>query len=159
MSDSVQRYGQQPTRLLCPRESLGKNTGVGCHFLLHFSWIDLPILSFNSITPVFLLDRTILPAAEKPTPPLVHIPLFLPYSRISFSILLFISLFSSGPFISLYKDVLIPPILKQHIPWSHSGLCPISLQFFKEKFLKMLSTFTFLLPHFPFTFQMNSIWL
>ena len=23
-----------PTRLLCPRESLGKNTGVGCYFLL-----------------------------------------------------------------------------------------------------------------------------
>ena len=27
-------YGQQPTRLLCQRDSLGKNTGVGCHFLL-----------------------------------------------------------------------------------------------------------------------------
>ena len=26
---------QQPTRLLCPRDSLGKNIGVGCHFLLH----------------------------------------------------------------------------------------------------------------------------
>ena len=29
MSDSV-----QPTRLLCPWDSPGKNTGVGCHFLL-----------------------------------------------------------------------------------------------------------------------------
>ena len=28
-------YGQQPTRLLCPKDFLGKNTGVGCHFLLH----------------------------------------------------------------------------------------------------------------------------
>ena len=27
-------YGQQRTRLLCPQDSLGKNTGVGCHFLL-----------------------------------------------------------------------------------------------------------------------------
>ena len=27
-------YGQQPTRLLCPQDSLGKNTGMGCHFLL-----------------------------------------------------------------------------------------------------------------------------
>ena len=27
-------YGQQATRLLCPRDSLGKNTGVGCHFPL-----------------------------------------------------------------------------------------------------------------------------
>ena len=31
---TVWRYGQQPTRLFCPRDSLGKNTGVGFHFLL-----------------------------------------------------------------------------------------------------------------------------
>ena len=34
MSDSVRPHRRQPTRLLCPRDSLGKNTGVGCHFLL-----------------------------------------------------------------------------------------------------------------------------
>ena len=34
MSDSVRLHRQQTTRLLCPRDSLGKNTGVGCHFLL-----------------------------------------------------------------------------------------------------------------------------
>ena len=34
MSNSVQPHGQQPTRLLCPRDSLGKNTGVGCPCLL-----------------------------------------------------------------------------------------------------------------------------
>ena len=34
MSDSVRPHRQQPTRLLCPRDSPGKNTGVGCHFLL-----------------------------------------------------------------------------------------------------------------------------
>ena len=28
-------HGLQPTRLLCPQHSPGKNTGVGCHFLLH----------------------------------------------------------------------------------------------------------------------------
>ena len=33
VSDSVQPHGQQPTKLLCPQDSLGKNTGVGCHFL------------------------------------------------------------------------------------------------------------------------------
>ena len=31
MSDSLQPYVQQPTRLLCPWDSLGKSTGVGCH--------------------------------------------------------------------------------------------------------------------------------
>ena len=34
MSDSVRPQRQQPTRLPRPRDSLGKNTGVGCHFLL-----------------------------------------------------------------------------------------------------------------------------
>ena len=33
-SDSVQPHRRQPTRLLCPWDSPGKNTGVGCHFLL-----------------------------------------------------------------------------------------------------------------------------
>ena len=34
MSDSVRPHRQQPTRLHCPWYSPGKNTGVGCHFLL-----------------------------------------------------------------------------------------------------------------------------
>ena len=34
MSDSVQLHRQQPTRLPRPWDSQGKNTGVGCHFLL-----------------------------------------------------------------------------------------------------------------------------
>ena len=33
MSDSLQHHGLQPTRLLCPWDSPGKNTGVGSHFL------------------------------------------------------------------------------------------------------------------------------
>ena len=34
MSDSLQSHRLWPTRLLFPRDSLGKNTGVGCRFLL-----------------------------------------------------------------------------------------------------------------------------
>ena len=34
MSDSVRPHGLQPTRLLHPWDSPGKNTGAGCHFLL-----------------------------------------------------------------------------------------------------------------------------
>ena len=34
MSDSVRPHRQQPTRLPRPWGSPGKNTGVGCHFLL-----------------------------------------------------------------------------------------------------------------------------
>ena len=34
MSNSVQPHRQQPTRLFCPWDSQGKNTGVGCHSFL-----------------------------------------------------------------------------------------------------------------------------
>ena len=34
LSDSLQPHGLQPARLLCPWDSPGKNTRVGCHFLL-----------------------------------------------------------------------------------------------------------------------------
>ena len=34
MTDSVRPHRRQPTRLPRPWDSLGKNTGVGCHFLL-----------------------------------------------------------------------------------------------------------------------------
>ena len=34
MSDSLRPQGLQHTRLLCPWDSLGKNTGLGCHALL-----------------------------------------------------------------------------------------------------------------------------
>ena len=34
MPDSLWPFGLLPARLLCPWDSPGKNTGVGCHFLL-----------------------------------------------------------------------------------------------------------------------------
>ena len=33
VSDSLRPHELKPTRLLCPWDSPGKNTGVGCHFL------------------------------------------------------------------------------------------------------------------------------
>ena len=54
---TLRSYGQQPTRLLCARDSLGKNTGVGCHtrviilfpqlFVYLFHTALLIISSFN----------------------------------------------------------------------------------------------------------------
>ena len=41
----MQPYGQQPTRLLCPWDSLGKNTGVGCHFLLRRYADDITLMA------------------------------------------------------------------------------------------------------------------
>ena len=41
MSDFVRPHRQQPTRLHCPWDSPGKNTGVGCHFLLQCMKVKL----------------------------------------------------------------------------------------------------------------------
>ena len=45
MSDSVQPHRRQPTRLLHPWDSPGKNTGVGCHFLLQCMKVNVKSLS------------------------------------------------------------------------------------------------------------------
>ena len=44
MSDFCDPHGLQPTRLLCPWNSPGKNTGVGCHFLLQGIEPGSPVL-------------------------------------------------------------------------------------------------------------------
>ena len=49
MSDSVRSRRRQPTRLPCPWDSPGKNTRVGCHFLLHMTNLD-SILKSRDIT-------------------------------------------------------------------------------------------------------------
>ena len=45
MSDSVRPHRRQPTRLPCPWDSPGKNTGVGCHFLLQCMKVKVKSLS------------------------------------------------------------------------------------------------------------------
>ena len=77
MSSSPQPHGPQPTRLLWPWNSLGKNTGVGCHFLFqgisqlrdwtHISCIGRQILyheppgklSSNTMTYKSLIIKTL----------------------------------------------------------------------------------------------------
>ena len=46
MSDSVRPHRWQPTRLLRPWDSPGKNSGVGCHFLLQC----MKVKSENEVT-------------------------------------------------------------------------------------------------------------
>ena len=45
MSDSVRPQKQQPPRLPDPWDSPGKNTGVGCHFLLQCMKVKVKLLS------------------------------------------------------------------------------------------------------------------
>ena len=51
MSNSVRPRGLSSTRSLCPWDSLGKNTGVGCHFPFQF-----PFLGHNSFLLYFLWE-------------------------------------------------------------------------------------------------------
>ena len=48
VSNSLQPHGLQPTRLLCPWDFPGKNTGLGCHFLLQKIF---PVLGLNPCLP------------------------------------------------------------------------------------------------------------
>ena len=51
MSDSVQPQRWQPTRLPRPQDSPGKNTGVGCHFLLQCMKWKVKLLSRVRLLP------------------------------------------------------------------------------------------------------------
>ena len=51
-SSSLQSHGPQPTRLLCPWDFSGKNTGVGCHALSCIRVIKLLFLSLLLISVV-----------------------------------------------------------------------------------------------------------
>ena len=52
MPDSSWHQGLQPAKLLCPWNFLGKNTRVGCHFLLQGNLPD------PGIKPAFLVSST-----------------------------------------------------------------------------------------------------
>ena len=53
ISDYLWSHGLQPSRLLCPRDSPGKNTGVGCYSFLHGTfptqWWNLSLLPCRQI--------------------------------------------------------------------------------------------------------------
>ena len=51
MSDSVQPHRRQPTRLLRPWDSPGKNTGVGCHFLLQCRKVKSEVKLLSRVRP------------------------------------------------------------------------------------------------------------
>ena len=59
MSDSVRPHRQQPTRLPRPWDSPGKNTGVGCHFLLQCMKVKSESeVARSCLTPSNPMDRS-----------------------------------------------------------------------------------------------------
>ena len=66
-SDFLQPNGLQPARLLCPWNFLGKNTGVGCHFLLHEDPPDLGIEPASLASPALAGEFFTIGPPEKST--------------------------------------------------------------------------------------------
>ena len=71
VSDSVRPHEQQPTRLLCPQDSPGKNTGVGCRISVQQE--GEPLLTLGSLLrrrPLCDASKS-LPQNEERSPSLV----------------------------------------------------------------------------------------
>ena len=67
VSDSVQPHRRQPTRLPRPRDSPGKNTGVGCHFLLQCMKAKVKVKSLRRVQVLaYGLQPTRLRAYQAP---------------------------------------------------------------------------------------------
>ena len=62
MFNSLQPYGLYPTKLLCPWDYPGKNTGVGCHALLQGIFLtqglNLRLLYFPALAGRFFITST-----------------------------------------------------------------------------------------------------
>ena len=96
VSNSLQPHGLYPTRLLCPWDFSGKNTGVGCHFLLQLNckvrWAYLWKHSTSLFCTFVILE---VRCKEHPPPEthwassvgqtrvqcLLHIACFTPYNK------------------------------------------------------------------------------
>ena len=65
MSNSLRRHGLHPTRFLHPWDSPGKNTGVGCHFLLQ---INKPKWKWSRTVSVRLFVTPWTAAYQAPSP-------------------------------------------------------------------------------------------
>ena len=60
MSNRLRLYGLEPFRLLCPGDSPGKNTGVGCNVLLQGTFLtqglNLLFLQFHTAGGLFTAE-------------------------------------------------------------------------------------------------------
>ena len=60
VSNSLQPHGLWPTKLLCPWDSPGKNTGVGCYALLQGIFPTQGIEPESPVVPALQADSSLL---------------------------------------------------------------------------------------------------
>ena len=107
MSDSVWPHRRQPTRLPHPWDSPGKNTGVGCHFLLQCTKV-------KSESEVTLLCPTLSdPMDCSPSGSSVHGMIHSAFSNLLKNLVEFHCLYGGPIFLLLF--VLIPLLLWRHL--------------------------------------------
>ena len=70
LSDSLRPHGLRPTRLLCPWDSPGKNTGVGCHLLLQETFLTRAQPTYPALAGGFF-------TTEPPEKPHIHIYMYV----------------------------------------------------------------------------------
>jgi len=81
MSDSLLLFGMSPARIICPRYFSGKNSGMGCHFLLQ----GIQLKAASPISPTLKVDLLPAEPLEKPScvcltlSACVLLPFFLKY--------------------------------------------------------------------------------
>ena len=133
MSNSVQPHRLQPTRLPCPWDSPGKNTGVGCHFLLQCMKVKSESEVAQSC-PTFSdpMDCS-LPGSSVHG---VFQARVLEWGAIAFSVS-----FTISPYL---PDRKLRPQWLQFT--STTDLCPITLSFFPESLIQKYSWRTYQMP-------------
>ena len=81
LSYSLRLYGLWPTRLLCPWNFPGKNTGVGCHFLLQEIEPASPVFFFFLHCRQILYHWTIGKAHNSKKYHILKLPFWLYWSQ------------------------------------------------------------------------------
>ena len=150
MSDSLRPRGLKPTKLLCPWDFPGKNTGVGCHFLL---WGVFPTQGSNPGLLHWQVDSLLHSHQGSPTEAIelssmnVHILALFPH--LCFLPWLFLSsstLYPKHPRLSLcWKLRLKCPVF--FLPYSKACITLKLLFMEPSEFLIMLQLFLFLNPY------------
>ena len=119
----MQPHRRQPTRLPHPWNSPGKNTGVGCHFLLQWMKVKMKVKSLNRIQllatpwtaayqappPMGFPRQEYWSGVPLPSPPYLWLTLFSPITVLQ--LCCFGSIFP-------FKDMVFPVVIYKRESWA-----------------------------------------
>ena len=121
LSHSVRPHRRQPSRLLCPWDSPGKNTGVVCHFLLQSVTQQAKAFLYLLPKKVYVVQEEIIVLLFK-LKPLYHLLL---WKRLEW-VIQFSSLAQSCPTLPPHGLQHVRPACPSPTPGVYSNSCPLS---------------------------------